>query len=252
LRFAPKQALVSITWDRDDEGKRDPLSAGSAARRRHATHYLFVEVFGAPKKADLAAPNFDLRLSLPRVVMDMLNIPATSKAAVITTMEAISDAHEAKKDYGPSAANKTGRGAKALIEDYTPQAEVVRRVIESGMSLGNTVVVLNQWRRRRELKPMSYECLQRFVSSSEVMVLEKRETTKAGSKGERAMWAWARCQFAKESIKARSRASRNASSSPWAPRALAPSSKTRHPVNRPKTRGASARLASRTSSTPSA
>ena len=40
-------------------------------------------------------------------------------------MTAISDAHQAKKDYDPSAAITVGRGAKALIEDYTPQAEVV-------------------------------------------------------------------------------------------------------------------------------
>ena len=30
----------------------------------------------------------------------MLNIPATSKAAVITAMKAIGDAHQAKKEYG--------------------------------------------------------------------------------------------------------------------------------------------------------
>ena len=71
--------------------------------------------------------------------------PATSKARVITTTKAITDAHEAKKEYGPSAAIKAGRGAKVLIEDYTPQAEVVYRVMESGMSLGSTVMVLNQW-----------------------------------------------------------------------------------------------------------
>ena len=65
----------------------------------------------------------------------MLIIPATSKAAVITTMVAISDAHEAKNEYDPSATIKAGRGAKVLIEDYTPQADVVYRVMESGMSL---------------------------------------------------------------------------------------------------------------------
>ena len=43
-------AIASIIWDRDDEGKRDSLSAGSAARRRHTIHYLFVEVFGDPKR----------------------------------------------------------------------------------------------------------------------------------------------------------------------------------------------------------
>jgi len=130
--------------------------------------------------------------------MDMLNIPATSKARVITTMKAIIDAHESKKEYDPSAAIKAGRGAKVLIEDCTPQAEVVYRVMESGMSPGNTVVVLNQWRRRRTLEPISYGCLQRFVRSSAAMVLEKRETTKSGSKDEGATWAWARCQFAQQ------------------------------------------------------
>jgi hypothetical protein len=113
-------------------------------------------------------------------------------------MEAASDAHEAKKDYGRLAANKAGRGAKALTKDYTPQAEVVYRVIESGMGLGSTVVVLSQWRRRRALKPISYGYLQRFASSSVVTALEERETIKAGSKDEGATWAWARCQFAQQ------------------------------------------------------
>ena len=81
---------------------------------------------------------------------------AALKARVITTMKAIIHAHKAKRDYDPSAAIKSGRGAKVLIEEYTPQAEVVYRVMESGMRLGNTVVVLNQWRRRRTLEPISY------------------------------------------------------------------------------------------------
>jgi hypothetical protein len=54
---------------------------------------LFAEAFGAPKEEDWAVPDFHLRLSLPWVIMDTLNNPATSKATVITTIEAISDAH---------------------------------------------------------------------------------------------------------------------------------------------------------------
>ena len=92
----------------------------------------------------MVAPNFHLRLSLPRVIMDMLIIPGTSKVGVVRAMKAISDAHETKKEFDLSAAIKAGRGAKVLIEDYTPQAEVVFRVMESGMSLGSKVVVLNQ------------------------------------------------------------------------------------------------------------
>jgi hypothetical protein len=91
--FTKTGEIASITWDRDNEGTRDALSPGSATRRRYAIHYLFAEVCGAPKGEDWAAPNFHLPLSLPRVIIDMLNIPSTSKAAVITTIEAISDAH---------------------------------------------------------------------------------------------------------------------------------------------------------------
>jgi hypothetical protein len=87
----------------------------------------------------LAAPDFHLRLSLPQVIMDMLNIPATSKAAVITTMEAISDAREAKKEYDTPAAIKAGCGAKVLIEDYTPQAEGPPSDLRPGDAQGGVV-----------------------------------------------------------------------------------------------------------------
>jgi hypothetical protein len=106
-------AIVSVTWDRDNEGTRDALSPGSAARRQYAIHYFFAEVFGAPKEEDWAAPNFHLRLSLPRVIMDMLSLPATSKAAVITAMEAVSDAREAKQECNPPAAIKAGAAPRS-------------------------------------------------------------------------------------------------------------------------------------------
>jgi hypothetical protein len=41
------------------------------------------------------------------------------------------------------------------------------------------------------LEPISYGCLKRFVHSTVVVVLEKRETIKSGSKGEGATWPWA-------------------------------------------------------------
>jgi hypothetical protein len=124
--FTETGAIFSITWDRDDEETRHPLSPGSVARRRHAIYYLFVEVFGAPKKEDWTAPNFHLRLSLPAAVAaaghhGQFNIPATSKAAVITAMKAVSDAHEEKKEYGPSAAIKAGRGAKSWSRTTFPR-----------------------------------------------------------------------------------------------------------------------------------
>ena len=193
-------AILSITWNRDGEGVRDPLKPGSAKRRKFAVQYLFTEVFGSPKEPEWAAPNFHLRLSLPRIIMDMLDVPSKSKEAVIIAMRAMSKAHETGVEYDPSREIKAGRGAKFLIEDYTPQADVVYRTMESGMSLGNAMVVLNQWRRAKKMTPpsISYGCFQRFVKHSPVIVLEKRETVKAGSADEGTVWAGARLSFAKQ------------------------------------------------------
>ena len=50
-------------------------------------------------------------------------------------MRDIYEANEAGELYDPSKGIKAGRGRKALIEDLTPQAEVVYRSMESGLSL---------------------------------------------------------------------------------------------------------------------
>ena len=43
-------AIVSITWDRGDEGTRDALSPGSAARRRHAIHIFLSRSSARPRR----------------------------------------------------------------------------------------------------------------------------------------------------------------------------------------------------------
>ena len=194
-------AILSITWDRECEGARDRLGPGSARSRKYAIEYLFLEVFGAAEESEWPAPCFHLRMGLPRVIMCMLNIPASAKEEVVKIMREISASHKAGTKYDPSTKIKAGRGAKVLIEDYTAQADVVYRTMESGMSLGNTLVVLSQWRRARQMEAISYGCLQRFVSHSPVMVLEKRETVKAGSSDMETTWAGARLAFAEQLVR---------------------------------------------------
>ena len=65
-------------------------------------------VFGSPTEAEWAALNFHLRLSLPRVIMDMPDVPSNSKDAVTTAMRAMSKAREAVGEYGPSRGIKAG------------------------------------------------------------------------------------------------------------------------------------------------
>jgi len=102
--------------------------------------------------------------------------------------------------YDPSVRIKEGRGAKAKIVDMTPQADMVYRTMETGLSLGSTVILLNQWRRVNmdDEVGISYGALQRFVSTSKVLVLDKRETRKAGSEDQESGWAMGRLSFGKQ------------------------------------------------------
>ena len=193
-------AILSISWNREDEdgSSSSSLEPGMSKARKFAIQFFLIEVFGAPEEEDWAPPNFHPTLSLPAVLLSLLDISSGSRASVLTAMRAIIAAHAAGETYDPSAAIKDGRGAKAKIEDLTPQADVVYKAMESGFSLGNTVVLINQWRRVRHQEPLSYGALQRFVSTSAVMALAKRETIKSGSSDQDTAWASARLAFAQQ------------------------------------------------------
>ena len=191
-------AILSISWDREDEATSSSLTPGMSKARKFAMQYFLIEKFGAPDEEDWDAPNFHRSLSLPAVMASLLDIPSGSSAEVSTAMRAIIAAHKAGEIYDPSAAIKEGRGAKPKIVDLTPQAEVVYNAMESGFSLGNTVVLVNQWRRVRHQEPLSYGALQRFVAKSAVMQLTKRETIKSGSSDVDTAWSVARFAFAQQ------------------------------------------------------
>ena len=89
--------------------------------------------------------------------------------------------------YDPSKKIKDGRGAKPKIEDLTPQAEVVYNATESGMSLGNTVVFFNQWRRAHGFNSIGYGTIQRFVAERPLMKLGRTQMIKSGSSDEGSM-----------------------------------------------------------------
>jgi len=100
--------------------------------------------------------------------------------------------------YDPTQRIKDGRGAKSKLDDLTPQAEDVYNATESGMSLGSTVVLLNQWRRAQKLGSIGYGTLQRLVADSPVMKLGKTQMIKSGSSDEGSDWAGGRLGFASQ------------------------------------------------------
>ena len=200
-------ALISISWELAEEAEpSSSLNEGMSTARKYAIQYLFIEQFGAPPEEEWDDHHRVLNkdqettrcISLPSVIMRMLNIPVGSKQSVVNTMRNIFQAYYNKELYDPSQAIKGGRGRKALIDDLTPQAEVVYRSMESGLSLGNTVILVNQWRRARSLDPLSYGALQFFVKNSSVMHVEKRGTKKSGKQDKTMGWCKARFAFCKQ------------------------------------------------------
>jgi len=195
--------ILTIAWEPDEEGAASSsyssMSAGMSTARKYAIQYLYVEQFGAPEEGEW--DDFHPTSSLPTLIMRLLGIPAGSRGSVVKAMRDIHEANEAGELYDPSKGIKAGRGRKALIEDLTPQAEVVYRSMESGLSLGNTLTLVNQWRRVRSMPPLSYGALQRFVKASQVMVLEKRHTKKSGKDDKTTNWAVARLAFCKQLLR---------------------------------------------------
>ena len=198
-------AILTVAWERGDKGgassSTSPLGGGMSNARKYAIQYLYVEQFGTAPEEEWGEGEFHPTSSLPTLIMRLLNIPDGSRASVVKAMRDIHEAHEAGELYDPSKDVKGGRGRKALIEDMTPQAHVVYRSMGSGLSLGNTVILVNQWRRVRSMEPLSYGALQRFVSESTVLVLEKRATKKSGKADKTTNWAVARLAFCRQLLR---------------------------------------------------
>jgi len=170
------------------------LVNGMAKCRRFAVQYFFVQYYGAAPEE--AWGDFDERRNVPTLIMMHVAAPEGSYASVVEVLRQILAAGDAGEAYDPSKTIREGRGAICKIKDLTPQAEVVYRTMESGLSLGKTLVLLNRYRRRKGLDPCSYGCLQHFVATSEVMIMEARTTRKAGSTDEESGWAQGRESFA--------------------------------------------------------
>ena len=121
-------AILSISWNREDEdgSSSSSLEPGMSKARKFAIQFFLIEVFCAPEEEDWAPPNFHPTLSLPAVLLSLLDISSGSRASVLTAMRAFIAAHAAGETYDPSAAIKDGRGAKAKIEDLTPSRRGVQ------------------------------------------------------------------------------------------------------------------------------
>ena len=196
--------LLSLSIDMGNELLEEgtkTLASGLSTARKYSIEYFYRHHYGAPPQD--AWDEYDGAMRLPTIIMKHLAMPHGSYPSVVKAMLDIYAAVEAEEMYDPSGRIKKGRGAKAKIDDLTPQAEVVYRAMESGMSLGNTLVIVNQW-RRANLGPdsgISYGALQRFAANSTVLEMTKRETRKAGSEDKESGWAIGRHAFSSQLLR---------------------------------------------------
>ena len=122
------------------------LAPGMSKARMYAIQYIYVDHHGTAPE-DKWGDFDDFGARLPTLIMKHLMIPRGSYASVVSTMRALYQAHDTGTVYDPAAKIKIGRGAPVKIDEGSPQAQTVYRSMTSGLSLGNTLVILNQWRR---------------------------------------------------------------------------------------------------------
>ena len=199
------EGTVSIEMGEEklsEKSASSSLAPGMSKARMYAIQYIYVDHYGTAPE-DKWGDFDDFGARLPTLIMKHLMIPRGSYASVVSTMRALYQAHDTGTVYDPAAKIKIGRGAPVKIDEGSPQAQTVYRSMTSGLSLGNTLVILNQWRRVNlpDEGPISYGTLQRFVARSHVLVVDKRELRKSGSEDEESGWARSRFEFEKQLLR---------------------------------------------------
>ena len=196
--------LAGIGWDAETESSSSSSSSSRKPKleqsRRHAVRFLYVQDYG--RMPEEKWDNWYGSLSLPGVICRRLNISVNSLAEVKNAMRAIYQEEEVDGGIYDTS-RKRGGGRTAEIIDFTPQAQAVYRILESGVSVGNAVVLLNGWRRHpsRNLEGVSYSTLRRFIKQSPVIDRRKRETRKDGSNDPDSNWCVARKVIAGQLIR---------------------------------------------------
>ncbi|KAJ1411518.1 hypothetical protein B484DRAFT_336069, partial [Ochromonadaceae sp. CCMP2298] len=144
-----------------------------AAARRKTLEYFFVHICGAPEEDTW------LRDGIVSGIMKHCQIPRGSSAEVKKVFKDILAARRAQKRYDEHAGERL-RGRTPCILDCTPQADVVYRALESGLSSTQATVILNMWRAARNLPAVSWSAVNGFVGRSTVVFRSRRVTKKSG------------------------------------------------------------------------
>ena len=169
-------------------GKKSRLTGDAAADRRSAIKYVFQGVLRSPPKDEWE------KLETIKEIIETLRMPPGSWGVVQSVLLALDE--DPKCDVRREA---PGKGRRALIQDFTPQAEFIYKALQGGNSIGTVTFLLNNcYRRKLRLPNLSYSSVQRFVTQSPVVVLARRKTKKSGTDDADAKWSQARLAFAQQ------------------------------------------------------
>jgi hypothetical protein len=133
--------------------------------QRNAIYFLFV-MAGSPP-ADTWKES-----RVAQWIMEKLSIPANLTSALLAVLENILIAQSNGEVYNPNQ-NLSDRGRNSVIEDMTPQAEIIYRQLTKGLTPTHAVFMVNIWRNNNGLAPVSRSAVQRFVQRSDIDQLDK-------------------------------------------------------------------------------
>ncbi|KAJ1386960.1 hypothetical protein B484DRAFT_341478, partial [Ochromonadaceae sp. CCMP2298] len=145
-----------------------------SAKRRASIEFVFSHIMGSPH------PDVWQRDGVVVSLMKQFNVSQGSSKEV---KKVLYDSLKAttEKPYNPSAGKKKG-GRRAHIQDLTPQAGVVYKSLEQGLSTTQTTVIVNEWRKAQtpRLPPISWSSVERFILRSGVTHRSRRVYKKSG------------------------------------------------------------------------
>jgi hypothetical protein len=175
-------------------GGGSELGPGAASLRRSTIAYIFKTIFDSQPEDQWTESG------LVGKIMKRIGIPEGSRPAVKNVLKDVLEAERQGVRYDPNT-KLSSRGRKRKIDDSLPEAGVIYRAVQSGMSVLNATVLVNKIRARNSEEPVSSHAVQGFIQTSPLIIRNSRQHKKSGKDDEGTVWAIARLAEATQWLK---------------------------------------------------
>jgi hypothetical protein len=171
----------------DESSEFHAMGNGVSLIRMKAIEYAFIHIYREPPEDTW------VEIKLITSICRILQITYNSHSLILRCLRDVVVARKADREYDVRARGKK-RGRKPLIQEMDECAVIVYNAMASGLSMQSSTVMVNEFRRSLlvPLPAISWSAVRRFVSSSKMIQMHRRQTKKSGKDDKDGPWALAR------------------------------------------------------------